>query len=597
MKRPLFSIFMVSIILFSLVPCGFAYEFSENADAIEVAAASVMKLYIYDEKGKEIATGSGFVAIDNQTLITNYHVIDGGKKITAVSDAGYKYEVSILYCADKDYDVAILGFNAPSDMIPLSLSSGESLKRGEKVVAIGSPIGIRNTVSTGIISALYEESGIPWIQFTAPISHGSSGGPLLNDSGKVIGITSGSFVNGQNLNLAIDISVAKAIYNGWDGNSHHVGDDVSKATLDFTNAIIGQDEFADWNLFTVKDMEISIPKHFTAYTLDELKKDYSVLNSNKNEEEWAAYFEDKVDTSIYLIDEQKNGYDIEIYVEENEGPNYHIYSIDEMKRLIEHDLDDTMTEYCVLDHSQTVFKAIKTKGEDNRYQWNIWTQENGLLYDIYFTTWGNDFSDNQEKEMLLSIKSINMNNAKIRKKKNYLSITTGDIHNVPSTEYNIEQYRMRIAIPNYFSVYYRGLDSSYLWYRANNQNESTVNEFLLGNEYFLIGKYAEAHFFFPEPKDVLSLDYSNFSNLTNSELIDIMDYFSSEYDILERARIIDNLQTPFIRIIVQGDYMYEVVYFTGFGGKFYSMTYESEDMIGEKTVGMLDKIILSIEFY
>lgn len=90
--------------------------------------------------------------------------------------------------ASKENDIAILQFMTPTIMQPLEYST-DSIKRGSSIVAIGSPIGLKNTVSLGNVSSVYNEDGVNWIQFTAPISHGSSGGALLNDNGQVIGIT------------------------------------------------------------------------------------------------------------------------------------------------------------------------------------------------------------------------------------------------------------------------------------------------------------------------------------------------------------------------------------------------------------------------
>ena len=84
--------------------------------------------------------------------------------------------------------------------------------KGETVTAIGSPLGIKNTVSKGNLSARIMQDGYDVLQFTAPISNGSSGGALFNEKGEVIGITFASFVEGQNLNLAIPIELVDNLY-------------------------------------------------------------------------------------------------------------------------------------------------------------------------------------------------------------------------------------------------------------------------------------------------------------------------------------------------------------------------------------------------
>ena len=133
--------------------------FSGDIDAIDRAAKSVLMLEVFDENDQLFATGSGFVAFDNSTLVTNYHVVEDSSWIRANSDDGYQYTVTKIYVADADKDIAICGFEKETDLVPLEFHEGEELKRAQPVVAIGSPKGIKNLVSLGNISALYEEWG------------------------------------------------------------------------------------------------------------------------------------------------------------------------------------------------------------------------------------------------------------------------------------------------------------------------------------------------------------------------------------------------------------------------------------------------------
>ena len=199
---------VILALLFALLltPSAMAQTFSEDLAAIDNAAKSVLLLVVYDSKNDIIATGSGFVAFDCETLVTNNHVIEGASWIMAISDAGYQYMVTKVIAADADRDIALLEFMSPTDMAPLTLCQGEEdLLRGAPVVAIGSPVAVKNTVSMGNISALFDIEGVRTIQFTAPISRGSSGGALFNNFGQVIGITSSLIEEGQNLNRAITI--------------------------------------------------------------------------------------------------------------------------------------------------------------------------------------------------------------------------------------------------------------------------------------------------------------------------------------------------------------------------------------------------------
>lgn len=198
-------------VVLALAPiCALAAQFSTDPDAIELAAKSILMLEVYDADNELLATGSGFVAFNNRTLITNYHVIEGADWMLANSDDGYEYMVTKVLIADEDKDIAICEFMSPTDLTPLTLNIDGDLKRAQNVVAIGNPmgtvVGATNTVSIGNISALYQDESVRWIQFTAPISEGSSGGALFDDQGQVIGMTSAYVIDAQNMNLAIHIS-------------------------------------------------------------------------------------------------------------------------------------------------------------------------------------------------------------------------------------------------------------------------------------------------------------------------------------------------------------------------------------------------------
>lgn len=192
------------------------YSFSRDADAIEKAADSVFMLEVYSYNNQRIAVGSGFVAFDSSTLITNYHVIEGGAYIIAISDDKDKYLISNICCYDKEKDLAILRFDEITPAEPLPLDTDGNLKRSQTVVTIGSPAGLRNTISIGNISAFYTDNGKDWIQFTAPISSGSSGGALLNNEGEIIGVTTATYASAQNVNMAVKVDEVIKLYNNWD---------------------------------------------------------------------------------------------------------------------------------------------------------------------------------------------------------------------------------------------------------------------------------------------------------------------------------------------------------------------------------------------
>lgn len=190
--------------------------FSDNADAIETAANSVFMLEVYSSRNQQIAIGSGFVAFDSSIMVTNYHVIEGGAYVVAVSDDNERFLIDKKCIVDSRKDIAILKYDRGSLALPLPLDSEGNLKRAQKVVAIGSPAGLMNTISIGNISAFYTKDGKDWIQFTAPISSGSSGGALLDNEGRVIGITTATYASTQNINMAVRIRDVIQLYNRWD---------------------------------------------------------------------------------------------------------------------------------------------------------------------------------------------------------------------------------------------------------------------------------------------------------------------------------------------------------------------------------------------
>lgn len=168
---------------------------------------AVFYIEIFNAAGDTIASGSGFFIGSDGTAVTNYHVINGATsaKIT-VSDTQKQYDVIGVYNYSVENDWAVIKV-AGSGFSTLKIGSSQNLKGGATVFAIGSPLGLQNTISQGLISNPKRTlDGIDYIQISAPISHGSSGGALLNTAGEVIGITSAGYDDGQNLNLAIPMS-------------------------------------------------------------------------------------------------------------------------------------------------------------------------------------------------------------------------------------------------------------------------------------------------------------------------------------------------------------------------------------------------------
>jgi len=213
MKRVL--TLLLAICMCCLVACEFQIEeksFSEDTDAIEEAVKSVVKIFCFDYDGNEVCTGSGFVLLKDDVIITNYHVIEDAYTCKILTEDEISYTVSNVLAYSVEKDIAILQLNKPTELTVFETGDSSTISRGANVTAIGSPLGLKNTVSQGILSGRIIGNEFDILQFTAPISEGSSGGALFDDGGKVIGVTYASYIEGQNLNLAIPIELVTELY-------------------------------------------------------------------------------------------------------------------------------------------------------------------------------------------------------------------------------------------------------------------------------------------------------------------------------------------------------------------------------------------------
>jgi transcriptional regulator with XRE-family HTH domain len=157
-----------------------------------------------------ISTGTGFFYDEKGTVITNYHVIENCQNAEITMSNGLVCQVIAVLGYDTDRDIAILSTSCKLSE-PIAIRT-TPVKTGEKVYAIGSSLGLTGSLSDGIISATNRNiGGNEYIQTTAPISHGNSGGPLVDANGEVVGIVCAFLAEGQNLNLAIPIDAVDKI--------------------------------------------------------------------------------------------------------------------------------------------------------------------------------------------------------------------------------------------------------------------------------------------------------------------------------------------------------------------------------------------------
>ncbi|MGN0695273.1 MAG: S1C family serine protease [Oscillospiraceae bacterium] len=172
-------------------------------EELAALAESVVLIEVHNRFGMTVSTGSGIVINDRGYILTNCHVANGGASYSVrIENDNGSYPAYSVIKYHPLLDLAVIRIDR--HIKPLKVYSGSApLSRGQRVVAIGSPLGLFNSVSDGIIAGFRTVNGVEMIQFTAPISAGSSGGAVLNMYGEVIGISTAGVRGGQNLNLAV----------------------------------------------------------------------------------------------------------------------------------------------------------------------------------------------------------------------------------------------------------------------------------------------------------------------------------------------------------------------------------------------------------
>lgn len=180
-------------------------DIAKNKDAVAF-------IKTFDKDGKQIASGSGFNIKSEGIVVTNYHVISEAFSINCFINNSQEYTVDYILNYNILKDIAILKLKNAANLPVVKLGNSDNVELGEDVVAIGNPLEFQNTVTTGIISGIRNMFGIDYLQTSASISSGSSGGPLFNVYGDVIGITSMTILNSQNINFAVPINSVKKLF-------------------------------------------------------------------------------------------------------------------------------------------------------------------------------------------------------------------------------------------------------------------------------------------------------------------------------------------------------------------------------------------------
>jgi hypothetical protein len=166
----------------------------------------VVTVVNYDVNGEVSSIGSGFFISKSGELLTNFHVMDGAYNAEIKTHDGSQYPIETVLARSQLIDLIKVRVDIPDNQVTPVVLSREATAVADSIFVVGSPMGLEQTVSEGIISAVREmPTGAKILQLTAPISRGSSGGPVLNRDGEVIGVVTFQAARGQNLNFAISI--------------------------------------------------------------------------------------------------------------------------------------------------------------------------------------------------------------------------------------------------------------------------------------------------------------------------------------------------------------------------------------------------------
>ncbi len=232
---------------------------SKTTTPKELTARDIVEKYkpaivrIENNFGTQVGVGTGFFVTEDGRVATNLHVISGGGTLTVKLSDGTVFAVQRVVAIDAARDLAVIEIDVPSKMPTVPLGDSDKVVPGDAVVAIGNPMNLDFTVSDGLISSVRDSEKGVMLQISAPISQGSSGGPLFNSFGQVIGVATAVYDRGQNLNFGVPINALRPLL-------AHVG---SEPVAEFTKRFARppRQKFIKTDNGTI---EREIPKHEVA---------------------------------------------------------------------------------------------------------------------------------------------------------------------------------------------------------------------------------------------------------------------------------------------------------------------------------------------
>ncbi|MFP6900415.1 MAG: trypsin-like peptidase domain-containing protein, partial [Opitutales bacterium] len=205
------SIFKSVPLLLTVLLVSVGSSSGQSTEIIKAVRSRTVDITVRDEYSQTLSSGTGFIVGTEGEIATNYHVIEGASS-AIVKFYGHRgsHNVKSILHKDIENDIAVIKVHFKTT--PLNFGDDNITQVGERIMAIGNPLGLTGTVSDGVVSGFRKmEDGSRRMQISAPISPGSSGGPVINKQGEVIGIATSYLPRGQNLNFAVPVTKLKRL--------------------------------------------------------------------------------------------------------------------------------------------------------------------------------------------------------------------------------------------------------------------------------------------------------------------------------------------------------------------------------------------------
>jgi len=202
-RKLIFPLALLFILLFAVQTYAWWWE-TKPSQLVKKIQPAVVTIVTYDKHNKCLGQGSGFFVDNKGHIVTNYHVLKGAYSAKVKTYDGIEYSIKSVVAENKTMDLVKVLAHVPHKTYMGIQVIEDQPAIAERILVVGSPMGLEQTVSEGIVSGFREIPNVGRIlQISAPISSGSSGSPVVNMKGKVIGVASFYLTKGQNLNFAV----------------------------------------------------------------------------------------------------------------------------------------------------------------------------------------------------------------------------------------------------------------------------------------------------------------------------------------------------------------------------------------------------------